>query len=482
MHWTIVGRMLGVVWVSLAGLTLAPLTLALVRSEPWLPFAYTALLALCAGGALLRWLDGDRVLGHREAFLAVTLVWLSVCLIGAIPFGTHPTVQIPWIDALFESVSGFTTTGATVLSGLDTLPRSLLLWRSLSQWVGGMGIVVLGVAVLPLLGVGGMDLYKAEAPGPTKDKMTPRIAETARLLWMLYLGMTVAAAAAFLLYGMGPFDAVNHAMTAVATAGFSTHDQSLGYYDSSGIHVVAMLTMLAGGTSFAILHRAMTSRLSWSEEPELRAYVGIFGLATLVIAIDLWFNMAGSFPSFASAVEHSAFQAASILTTTGYSTTDFDRWPPAAHAVLLGLFLIGGMAGSTAGGPKVLRVLLLGKLAFVQFPKLLHSRSVSVLRLGTHIVDQRVLMSSLGFLAMWLVLLAGGTLALAAAGADPMTSLTAAAVSLGNIGPGFGAIGPSENFAHFDVASKLVTTTLMLLGRLEIYTVLIVLTPGFWRF
>jgi trk system potassium uptake protein TrkH len=345
-----------------------------------------------------------------------------------------------------------------------------------------MGMVIFGVAILPLLGVGGMGLYKAEAPGPTKDKMTPRIAETAKLLWVIYLGLSLLAGGLFYLQGMTAFDAVNHAMTGIATGGFSTHDLSLGYYDSASIRLVATGAMLVAGTSFAVLHRALTGELSWSEQPELRAYVGILCLATAVLTLNLWIQMPEQFPSLLAALGDAAFQAVSILTGTGYASADFDSWPPISHAVLFVLFFSGGMAGSTSGGVKVLRVMLLWRVAMLQFFKLAHRRGVAVVRLGAHTLDDRILLSSLGFIVMWLALLAVGTLALAAGGADPLTSLSAAAVSLANIGPGFGEVGPSRTFATLGSGSKLVLEALMILGRLEIYTVLVVLTPRFWRY
>lgn len=484
MRFGIAGQVLGVVWIGLAGVLVVPSLFAVFAAEPWLPFARTALIALASGALMLLAFrrSDDAGLNHREAILTVTLVWFSVCAIGAIPFATHPGLQMGIVDASFESVSGFTTTGATVLSGLDALPHSVLLWRSITQWIGGMGMVIFGVAILPLLGVGGMGLYKAEAPGPTKDKMTPRIAETAKLLWVIYLGLSLLAGGLFYLQGMTAFDAVNHAMTGIATGGFSTHDLSLGYYDSASIRLVATGAMLVAGTSFAVLHRALTGELSWSEQPELRAYVGILCLATAVLTLNLWIQMPEQFPSLLSALGDAAFQAVSILTGTGYASADFDSWPPISHAVLFVLFFSGGMAGSTSGGVKVLRVMLLWRVAMLQFFKLAHRRGVAVVRLGAHTLDDRILLSSLGFIVMWLALLAVGTLALAAGGADPLTSLSAAAVSLANIGPGFGEVGPSRTFATLGSGSKLVLEALMILGRLEIYTVLVVLTPRFWRY
>lgn len=475
-----VGWLLGGVWLALAGTLAVPLLAALTLAEPWEPFAYAAAVAGGIGGTLLFFLRRvRRTLGHRSAFLTVSLVWISVCLLGSIPYLTYPQPDIFWVDALFEATSGFTTTGATVLSGLDEMPRSLLLWRSMTQWLGGMGMVIFGVAILPLLGVGGMQLYAAEAPGPTKDKITPRIAETAKLLWVLYLSLTVVVALLFRATGMDLFDAVNHAMTSISTAGFSTHDASLGYFDSASIHSVALFAMLTGGTSFAILHRALTGTLSWSDQPELRAYVGIFCLAAGLITFSLM--RAGEFPDFLTTLLHAAFQAASIMTTTGYSTTDYGAWPGVAVATLFGLFFVGGMAGSTSGGVKVIRILLLGRLAFAQFFRLLHPHAIDIVRLGPRTVDDRILASSLGFIGMWLLLLAIGTGLLSLGGTDLITSLTGAAASLGNIGPAFAELGPTHTYVDLSISSKLVSQSLMLLGRLEIYTLLIVLTPSFWK-
>jgi trk system potassium uptake protein TrkH len=474
----LVGIVVGAVALSQ---TLA-LGVALALGEPWLPFANTiaaglALAALC----ILPTRGSTLSLDHRSAFLAVTLSWMAACILGAGPFFHHPALGLSALDSLFESVSGFTTTGATVLSGLDGAPRSVLLWRSLSQWLGGMGIVLLGVAVFPILGLGGMQLYRAEAPGPTKDKITPRIAETAKLLWTLYLGLTLAEAGLLWLGGMTPFDSICHSMSTISTGGFSTHDASLGHFDSGFIHLVTAGFMLLGGMSFAILHRGLTRGISWSESPELRLYLGLFGIATLLLAADFRLGSPAQFPSSAEALEHAAFQAASILTTTGFTTRDFDLWPPLSHAVLLALFFVGGMAGSTGGGIKVIRVLLTVKLAFGHFFRLVHPRGFSAIKLANRTVEESVILGVVGFVGMWFVLLLVGTALIAAFGSDVFTSFSAAAVTLGNIGPGFGGVGPSHVYAHLSPGAKLIMVALMILGRLEIYTALVILTPGFWR-
>ncbi|MEE8557470.1 MAG: TrkH family potassium uptake protein [Myxococcota bacterium] len=474
----------------LAGLVLGSLSLAQVPSlvmawwlgEPWLPFVLSiALGALISASLIIPMRRGTLGLNHRSAFIAVTTSWGVACAFGALIYWDHPSVALHPIDALFESASGFTATGATILSGLDRLPRSLLLWRSITQWLGGMGFVLLGIAVFPLLGLGGMQLYKAETPGPTKDKLTPRIAETAKILWTLYLGLTVASAGLYYLGGMSLFDAICHAMTTVATGGFSTHDLSFGFWDSGFIHLTATVFMMLGGTSFVVLHRSLTQGVPWGTHPELRVYFGLFVVLSLLMAINLRVQMGEQFGNTAEALEHAAFQVASIMTTSGFVTMDFDLWPPFCHALLLALFLCGGMAGSTSGGIKVVRLLVMVRVAFAQFFNLVHPRGYGAIKLGERTVEQDVIRAILGFIAMWLLLLGIGTALIATFGSDLDTSLTAAAACLGNIGPGFGEVGPSNTYLPFAGPAKLVMISLMVLGRLEIYTALVILTPVFWR-
>ncbi len=470
------------VLVAIAVAQTPSLILAVWLGEPWLPFAVPVGGGLAAAlVAMLPTRREEHNLDHRSGFLAVTLAWLSASVLGAVPFYLHPVLGLGVLDSLFESVSGFTTTGATVLSGLDFLPRSVLLWRSFEHWLGGMGMVLLGVAIFPFLGLGGMQLFKAEAPGPTKDKLTPRIAETAKILWALYLGLTVAFGVLLYIEGMTIFDAVCHAMAAVSTGGFSTHDASLGYYDSQFIHLSTAFFMLIGGTSFAVLHRALTQGIAWRDYPELRTYLGIFAVATLLITIDLLQGMSDQYPTVAEALSHAAFQSASILTTTGFVTRDFGEWPTLSHGVLFVLFFIGGMAGSTGGGVKVIRILLLVRVATSHFFQLVHPRSFSVIKLGDKPLDQAIVLSVLGFIGMWLMALLVGTVLICSFGSDLLTGFAAAAVSIGNIGPGFGGAGPANTFAHFAPGAKLTMVMLMLLGRLEIYTVLVIFTPGFWQ-
>ncbi|MBW2282902.1 MAG: TrkH family potassium uptake protein [Deltaproteobacteria bacterium] len=468
--------LVGVVLIAVAVAQLPSLVWAVVAGEPWLAFAVSSSLGAVLGVAATLPVRGhERALDHRAAFLGVTAAWLSACLLGSVPLlgaGLSP------VDAFFESTSGFTTTGATLLSGLDALPRSLLLWRSVMQWLGGMGIVVLGIAVFPVLGVGGMQLFKADVPGPTKDRLTARIAETAKILWVLYASLTVVDAGLLYVGGMTPFDAACHALSTVSTGGFSTHDASFAGYDSPLILLSTTFFMLAGGTSFVVLHRALAGRLAWRDSPELRAYLGIFVVGAALIAWDLRTGLPGQFASWAEALQSSIFQTASILTTTGFSSHDFDLWPALSHGVLLGCMFIGGMAGSTAGGPKVFRALLLVRLSVAQFAGLVHPRSVDVIKLGQRTVDDDVILSVLGFVGLWLL---AGTAVLTGLGSDLYSGFIASIVTLGNYGAGFGSVGPSQTYAGFAPAAKLTMSALMILGRLEIYAVLVLLTGPFWR-
>lgn len=483
MRWATVGLLLGVVVSLVAAAMLAPMGLAIALDEPWQPFAAGAAISATVGlFAIWRLRSTEPSLDHRSAFMVVALAWIVACCAGALPYLLSPDGGLSLVDALFESVSGFTTTGATVLSHLESQPRSLLLWRAMTQWVGGMGVMLIGVAVLPVLGVGGMSLYKAEAPGPSKDKLVPRISETVKILWVLYLGLSAVGVLALWLDGMSLFDALCHTMSAISTGGFSTHDRSFGDTGSGLILVTTTLLMVVGGTSFAVTHRALTRGLSWKENTEFRVYVGIFLIASLVIAIDLRSGMAEQFPSSAEALEHAAFQVASILTTTGFTTADYDLWPSTAHAVLFALFFVGGMAGSTAGGVKVIRLVLFVRLALSHFFHLIHPHGVMRIHVDDRVVEPEVLDSVASFMAVWASLIMLGTVLFALVGLDLFTAFTASLTTLGNVGPAFDALGPSYTWAYLGSPAKLLASSWMIMGRLEVYTLLVIFTPAFWRF
>ena len=445
----------------------------------WQAFGYSILLNLSAGYALWKSNQEQRnELSVREGFLVVTLFWVVLGLLGALPFIF--ALPIGFTDAVFESISGFTTTGATVMLNLDLLPPSILYHRQQIQWLGGMGIIVLAVAILPLLGVGGMQLYRAEASGVAKEeKLTPRIAETARLLWAIYTTLTLLCAAAYWLAGMSIFDALCHAFTTVATGGFSTHDASLAYFDNPVIEVIAVFFMLAGGVNFAI-HFIFWKRLSiapYLSDPETRAYVKIFLWAMALVSISL--IATDAYPRTIDAIRHSVFQVASILTSTGYTTANFSLWPLHVPLLLAMVSFIGGCAGSTAGGIKVLRMQLLAKLGLRQLFKLAHPRAIAIVKLGGRSIGREVIYSTLGFFALYVATSLLLTAAMMAAGLDMESAFGAVMATINLLGPGLGEVATS--FVSVSPVAKWLGIIGMLLGRLEVFTLLILFLPAYWR-
>ncbi|SHK37809.1 TrkH family potassium uptake protein [Rhodothermus profundi] len=481
------GALLGFLAVAL----LLPAGVALVYGEPhWQPFVLSALLTAAVGGLL--WLLGGRrphEPGIREGFAIVALAWLVLALFGALPFVLGGVLA--YTDAFFETMSGFTTTGATILGGartpeIESLPRAYLFWRSLAHWLGGMGIIVLTLAILPILGVGGMQLFKAEVPGPTADKLTPRVRETARRLWLIYVGLT-ALEMLLLLPVMDWFDALNHAFATMATGGFSTKNGSIGQFGSAYVEWVITLFMLLAGANFALHYRLLHGQWrSVVQDTELRVYLLIVAGATVLITLGIWAPLQSegnyqTYPALTDALRHAAFQAASIITTTGFGTADYEQWSPLAVGVLFLLFFVGGMAGSTGGGIKVVRHVLLFKNSFRELKQLVHPRAIVPVRLNGRMVSDEVMRNVLSFFVLYFGLLGVGTLALSAQGVDLLSAFGAALSCLGNIGPAFGAMGPAENYAHLPGLAKWVLAVLMLIGRLEIFTVLILVTRAFWR-
>ncbi len=415
-------------------------------------------------------------LGHREGFLIVALAWLVLSVFGAIPFWTTGVCDSV-MDGLFESVSGLTTTGATILTGLDHQPPAILFWRSMQQWFGGMGIIVLVVAVMPLLGSGGMQLFRAEVPGPVKDKLTARVAETAQVLWYLYLGMTGACALAYWWAGMSGFDAVNHAMSTISTGGFSTHDASFGYYASPRLHWLASLFMFLAGINFTLHFSAMHRGLSlrrYVADDEFRAYlawllifIGAIGLASVGAPGASW--------------DAVVFNTISIATTTGFAISDYSVWPPGAGLLLVTVMFAGACAGSTSGGVKIVRILLLFRQAVRELRRLIHPRAVLYVKLGRRSVNNSVTQALWGFAVLFGVCYGLIAILVGLSGVDMLTALTASAACITNTGPGFGAVGPATNYAGLPDAAKGVLMFGMILGRLEIFTLFVLLIPEFWR-
>ena len=477
-----VAFVLGWILVMLAGALLLPLGVALLHGDGDAgALALSALLTALAGGAGVLAARG-RGRGEptiREGFAVVSLAWVLLAVFGALPF--HYSGHFgSFVDSLFESMSGFTTTGASILVSPQDLPRGIGLWRCFMQWIGGLGIVLFGLAILPMLGAGGMHLFKAEIPGPTSEKITPRLKDTAKSLWIIYAALTALEALLLWAGGMTFYDAWAHSFTTMATGGFSTKNASIGFYDSATIDLVVTLFMFLAGINFALYYHAVSRRSPapiWKDS-EWRLYAGIAGSAALVFFGLLWLHD-GQAPG--GALVDSLFQTASILTTTGFATADFDLWHPLARVGLLGLMLVGGMAGSTGGGMKVVRVGVLFSHARQSLRKMIQPRSVTVVRAGRKGVPVDLLQLILGFAVLYALLLVAGTVILSACGHGFEMSFSASLACLSNIGPGLGEVGPAGNFAGVHAVGKVALTALMLLGRLEVYTVLVLFSRHFWK-
>lgn len=419
-------------------------------------------------------------LGNKDGFLIVTLFWAVLGTAGCLPFIFSQTLQMSFTDAVFESMSGLTTTGATVITGLDALPKSLLFYRQQLQWLGGMGIIVLAMALLPMLGIGGMQLYRAESPGPVKDnKLVPRLAETAKALWYIYLTLTIICAAAYWLVGMNLFDAISHSFTTVAIGGFSTHDSSMGYFNSPAVDAVAIVFMFIAGINFALHFTAWQRRTisQYLSDPEFRFYSFILFSVSVVTVLVLYFS--ATYSSFFESIVKGVFQAVSIATTTGFTTADFSAWPLFLPYMLLYAAIIGACAGSTGGGMKVIRILLIFKQGFREVQRLIHPKAVIPIKLGRNPVPDRIIDSVWGFFAVYVMVFMVMLLALLATGLDIITAFSAVGACINNLGPGLENV--SLTYGYLPATAKWILCLAMLLGRLEVFTLLVLFTPMFWR-
>jgi trk system potassium uptake protein TrkH len=419
------------------------------------------------------------VLSHRTGYLFVSLAWVFSAALGAFPFILSGFVQ-SFPAAYFETMSGFTTTGASILTDIESLPRSLLLWRATTHWLGGMGIVVLTVAILPLLGLNGRALMEAEAPGPSVDKIMPRLSQTAKILWLLYLGLTLIEIVLLMIGGMSLFDATTHAFATMATGGFSTRNTSVAAFGSAYIDVVITVFMLLAGMNFSLFWRLLQGDVRTTfKDTEFRAYVGIFLVAAGIMVFDLW--RSGSYETVGSAMRFASFQAASILTTTGFVTADYMRWPALSQAMLFVLMFIGGCAGSTGGGVKVSRIVTMLKMGVSEMRYLLNPRGVYGVFVGGRYLKKNIVYDIAAMVFLYLVTAFISVIVVATGGFDIMTSLSATMACLGNIGPGFGLVGPVFNYSFLPEYLLWWLSFMMLLGRLEVYTVLVLFTKAFWR-
>lgn len=433
------------------------------------PLALTGLAVAIIGGAGWHTTGLPARIRRIEVFVVVTASWVALTVAGALPYLVTGTLDRP-DDALFESVSAFTTTGATVLRPIEGTSAGVLFWRSLSQWLGGMGVIVLVVAVLPSVGAGGMDLLQAEAPGPTGERLSPRLRQTARYLWSVYLGLTAAMMIAYFVAGMNVYDAVVHSFTTVSTGGFSPYNASLAHFDSALIEWIAIVGMVLAGGSFTLYYRALQGRVGpLLKSAEARLY------AAVLVGTTVFLYVAGSGDrGFGhESIRDAAFTVSAIVSTTGYATTDFGAWSQVSLVVLLLLMPVGGMAGSTAGGVKLIRVLAVGSFAYRELTRQLHPRLVRPVRVGTTSLDEAVASRVLGFLVLVLIIFGTGVVVVAATGEDFVTSFSASATALGNVGPGLGDVGPVSDFREIDPPARFTLALIMLLGRLEIYPVLL---------
>jgi trk system potassium uptake protein TrkH len=473
--------LVGLLSVGLGLLMLAPMGVSLLYHEA----AWKAFLggSITSGvlGLVLFWLfrtKSSHELTHREGMAIVGISWAVAGLLGGIPLYFSGDF-LSYTDAVFEAVSGFTTTGASVLTNIEGAGKGVLFWRSLTHWLGGMGFVVLSLAILPLMGVGGMQLFKAEVPSPTPDRLAPRIADTAQLLWKVYAAITAAEVFLLMAGGMDWFEAVCQAFATMATGGFSTKNASIAGFNSAYVEWVVTIFMILAGMNFTL--HFMVFRGGWKafwRDEEWRLYMGIFVGFSLLIAFGLYVL---TDTSGEGSLRLAAFQVATILTTTGFATTDYALWPAVCLGLLIPLMFVGGSAGSTGGGPKVMRVLVVMKQSLSEFRRLVHPRLVAPVRLNQRNVDRQVVSSVYSFMGLYMGAFVLTGLLLAAMGMDLLEAFSASIACLGNIGPGLGGVGPAGNYAHLPDAAKWLLSWVMIVGRLEIYTVLVLLVPDFWR-
>jgi trk system potassium uptake protein TrkH len=482
MNLRMVQRILGMMLLLFSLTMLPPIAVSAVYADGhWHPFLAAFAIVAIAGFAFwypVRNLRGD--LRLRDGFLVIAVFWVFLGLAGATPLLISDAPSLSFTDAVFEAVSGFTTTGATVIIGLDELPKSILYYRQQIQWLGGKSIIVLAGALMPMLGIGGMSLYKADTPGPMKDqKMTPRITQTAKALWAVYVALTAACAAGYYLAGMSVFDAVGHAFSTLSTGGFSPYDASMGHFDSAAVDVIATVFMFLGGVSFALHFMVLRRRNPgmYAHDPEFMAYFRLIAVIILSASVYLW--LVGEFASLPQSLRHTAFHVVSVHTGTGYTTTGFAHWPGAMPALLMLLTFIGGCAGSTTGGMKVIRWLLVFRQGVAELKRLVHPSAEIPVKLAERAVPQRVIIGVAGFFAMYFIVFGVMMLALMMLGLDQVTAWSAVASALNNVGPGLGDV--TMTFQTVPDAAKWICTVAMIAGRVEIFTLLLLLTPAFWQ-
>ncbi len=483
MQFFVIQRILGILLMVFSFTMVPPIIVSIIYLDgAFEPFFNAFAVTLITG--IVAWLpvkNYKNELRLRDGFLIVVLFWTVLASFGAIPFILSTQIDISITDAIFESLSGLTTTGATVIVGLDSLPKAILYYRQQLQWLGGMGIIVLAVAIMPLLGIGGMQLYKAETPGPMKDnKLTPRITETAKALWYIYLALTIICAFAYWAAGMNTFDAIGHSFSTIAIGGFSTHDASMGFFNETPmVELVAIIFMLISGVNFSLHFLSWRSRSlkAYFLDSEFKIYISLLMSITLISAIYLYYT--DYFIAPERALLHGMFQAVSIGTTTGFTTYEYHNWPGFLPVLLLFTSFIGACAGSTGGGMKMIRFLLLLKQGMREIKRLIHPNAVFVIKIGGKPLSDRVIQAVWGFFSAYVAAFIVILLILMSTGLDQITAFSATAAAMNNLGPGLNEVG--SNYASVNDTAKWVLSFAMLLGRLEIFTLLVLLTPAFWR-
>ena len=478
---SVFGKIVGVLCIAFSFTMLPPIAVSIWFHDTELPDFITTFLILLGTGSALWLLFRKEIhsLHRRDGFLIVAAFWLILSLCSSLPLALGPH-HLSIIDSIFEATSGITTTGATVITDLEQVPPSILFYRQELQWIGGMGLIVLAIAILPMLGIGGMELYRAETPGPMKnERITPRLAQTARSLWIIYVVLTICCAVAYWLAGLTPLDALEHSFSTISTGGFSTHNESFAYFNSKTINFISVIFMIAGGINFGIHFLAIRTRnpMQYLSDIEVRSFLMILFTFVTLLALFLYFSH--TYENIFDSINYSLFEVTSVMTSTGFGVADFTLWPLFLPALLIFISFIGGCGGSTAGGIKVMRILTLFKQAAHEAFILVHPKAIRPVRIGNRILDEKTTQAIWGFFALYIIVFVVMTLCMMLAGLDQVSAFAAVATCINNLGPGLGEV--SATFANVSDSAKLIGTAAMLLGRLEIFTLLIILTPEFWR-
>lgn len=484
MNLRIVAKILGLILVFLSFTMLLPLPFSYYyNSQDQASFIFSFCITFLVG--ILAFFSSKRNLGSsqkdihpKEGFAIVGFGWIALSLFSALPFVISGAIP-SYTDAFFETMSGFTTTGASILTDIEALPKGILFWRSFTHWIGGMGIIVFSIAILPFLGVAGMQLFKAEVPGPTADKLTPRITETAKILWGVYFLFTIVETVLLIFAGMDLFDALCHTFGTMATGGFSTKNASVAAYNSPVIDYIIIVFMIIAGANFALHYRVLTGNYrELFRNEELKYFLLVIFFATAFVTYDI---LRLNYANLSDAIRYALFQVVSIITTTGYGTFDYEKLSATTHFILLLLMFIGGCAGSTGGGLKVIRSIILSKYVYTEIKRLIHPKAIIPVRFGGRAIEKNILSNISAFFIVYILISAFSVMLITLFQVDIVTSIGAVAACINNIGPGLADVGPTDNYSHFHPFVKWYLSILMLLGRLEVFTILVLLTPAFWK-